>query len=121
MPRIARIVAAQHVPMFLHEEDVRIRWMLCNVVNAVAHFRVRIGNVLRVQPLIDRFPRGAAVITAKRTGGGDSYIDPFAIRRVENDCVQAHAARAWLPLRSSPMAAQSGKFVPGLSAVGRTE
>ena len=45
-------------------------------MNAVAHLSGRIGNVLRVQSLIDRFPRCAAVITAKRTGAEKPFRPP---------------------------------------------
>src|SRR5437660_1286872 len=45
-PGITRVVAAHHVPVFLHEEDVRIRGMHGNVMNAVADFGGWFGNVL---------------------------------------------------------------------------
>ena len=40
---------------------------------------------------------------------------------IENDRVQAHPARARLPLRTGAMAAQPGKFLPGLAAIGGAE
>ena len=40
---------------------------------------------------------------------------------IENDGVQAHAARARLPVRTGAVAAQPGEFLPGLAAVGRAE
>src|ERR1700741_3274473 len=41
--------------------------------------------------------------------------------RIQNYGVQAHATSAWLPARSRTVAAQSGKFMPCLRTVGRTE
>src|ERR1044072_6111246 len=95
--------------------------MLRNVMNAVAHFSSGIRNVLRAQSLIDRFPRHASVVTAKRTRGRDSDIDPFTIGRVENDCVQTQTARGRLPLRSGAVTAQTRKLLPRLTAVRRLE
>ena len=76
------------------------------------------GNVLRPQSAIDRLPGRAAVIGAKRTRSGDCDEDAIRIGRIEQDRVQAHAAGAGLPLRSGAVAAQAGKFVPCLAAVG---
>ena len=45
----------------------------------------------------------------------------FGIARVEQDRVQAHAAGAGLPVRTRAVAAQAGKLLPGLPAVGRAE
>src|SRR5215470_8900716 len=95
--------------------------MLRDVMNAVAHFSSRIGKVLRVQSLVDWFPRHSSVVSAKRTRSGDRNEDPVAIRSVQNDRVQTHAAGAGLPLRSRAVTAQSGKFLPRLTAVGRAK
>src|ERR1043165_7549052 len=95
--------------------------MLCDVMHAVAHFRSRIRNVLRVQSLVDWFPRRACVVTAKRTSSGNRNEDAVAIRSVQDDRVQTHAAGAGLPLRSRAVTAQSGKFLPRLAAVGRAK
>jgi len=92
-----------------------------DVVNAVAHFGVRIGNVFRVQSFIDRFPRRAAVISAKRTRRGDGNDYAIAVFGIQDDGMQTHAARAWLPLRSSSVTAQTRKLLPRLAAVGRTK
>src|SRR6185503_13407846 len=95
--------------------------MLRDVMNAVAHLGVRIGNVLRVQSLIDRFPRRTTVISAKRTCGRDRDKDSVGIVLIEDHGVQTHAASAWLPLRSGAVATQSRKFLPCLTAIGRTK
>src|SRR5512132_208342 len=90
-----------------------------DVMDAVAHLCRRIGNVLRAQTLIDRFPCCAAVISAKRTRSGDGNNNALAIARIQQNRVQAHAAGAWLPLRSRAMTAQTRQFVPGHTAVTR--
>src|SRR6185369_15964658 len=95
--------------------------MQCDAMHAVAHLRGRVGNVLRVQTLIDRFPVRAAVITAKRTRRGDRYKDPLTILRVQKNRVQAHAARAGLPLRTGAVTTETGQFMPSLAAVLRAE
>src|ERR1700752_4469419 len=95
--------------------------MLRHVMNAVAHLSVRIGNVLRVQSLIDRFPRCSAVISAKRPRGGDRDKDPVGIVLIQDHGVQTHAAGAWLPLRSGAVTTQARKFLPRLAAIRRTK
>src|ERR1044071_1274318 len=95
--------------------------MLRDVMNAVAHLGVWIGNVLRVQSLINRFPRCTTVISAKRTCGGDRDEDPVRIVLIQDHGVQTHAARAWLPLRAGAVATESRKFLPGLTTVRRTK
>src|SRR5208282_1940736 len=47
--------------------------------------------------------------------------DSAGVAGIENDGVQAHAARARLPLRAGAVAAQSGEFMPVLAAIGRSE
>ena len=46
VPDIAGIVAAHHVPVFLHEQHVGSAGMKGDAVDAVADFGVRIGNVV---------------------------------------------------------------------------
>ena len=46
LPRIAGIVGAHHVPVLLHEERVRTRWVHRDAMNAMTNLRIRIGNVL---------------------------------------------------------------------------
>ena len=92
-----------------------------DVMNAVADFGVRVGNVLRLQTAVDRLPGLAAVVGAKRARSRDGDVDAVGIARIENDGVQAHAAGARLPARARAVAAQAGKFLPGLAAVGGAE
>ena len=74
-----------------------------------------------LQSAIDRLPGLAAVVGAERAGRRDGDEDPVGIVRIEQDGVQAHAARARLPARPGAVAAQAGEFLPGLPAVGRAK
>src|SRR4051794_5389461 len=103
--------------MLLHEQRVWSRWMHRDPMHTVTHFRVRIRNVLRVQPAIDWFPCRSAVVSAKRAGSGDRDGDPLGIVRVEENGVQTHSASAWLPFRTGIVASQSRQFMPRFSAV----
>src|SRR5713226_537502 len=65
-----------------------------DVVNAVADFGVGIGNELRNQALVDRFPGFAGVVGAECTGGGNGDVDAIGVLLVENDGVETHSAAA---------------------------
>src|SRR5947208_9926231 len=105
MPRSARVIAAHHVPMLLHEQRVRARRMHRDPMHAVTDLRVRVRNVLRVQPAIDRLPCFPAVFGAKRAGRRDCAVNSLRIFWIEKDCVQTHAAGARLPFWSRLAAA----------------
>src|SRR5438876_10674069 len=90
-------------------------------MHAMPNFCSRIGNVLRMQPAIDRFPSLSAIIGAKRTSGRDRDGNSVWITRIDKNRVQTHPARARLPLRTGIAAAQSGEFVPRFSTVFRFE
>src|SRR5579875_3463445 len=70
---------------------------------------------------IDRFPRFASIIGAKSPCRRDRNIDAFRIVWIENNRMQAHATRAWLPFGSRAMSAQPGKLLPCMSTIGRAE
>ncbi len=91
------------------------------MVNAVADFRILVRDILRAQAAVDRLPGVAAVIGAKGARRGDRDVHPLRVAGIENDGVQAHAARARLPLGAGAVAAQPGEFLPVLPAVGRAE
>ncbi len=116
-PGVAAVVAAHHVPVLLHEQDVGPGRVGGDVVDAVAHLGVGVGDPLRVQPLVDRPPVGAAVVAAERAGGGDGGDDPVGPVTVEEDRVQAQAAGAGLPARGGAVAPQPGQLAPGHAAV----
>ena len=121
VPLIARVVAAQHVPMLLHEQHVRSRRVHRDAMNAMADFRVGIGKfVMRLQSAIDRLPGFAAVIGAETPARRDGDVNPVRVFRIEQDRMHGHAARARLP-EIAFGAAQSGKFLPRFAAVGRFE
>ena len=87
----------------------------------MADLGVRVGNVLRLQAAVDRLPSFAAVVGAERARGGDGDEHALRIAGIENDRVQAHAARAGLPFGAGAVSAQAGEFVPVLAAVGGAE
>ena len=74
--------------------------------------------MLRTQSLIDGLPRLSAVIGAEGASGGDGDEYPLRVAGIQNNGVQAHATRARLPFGAGAVAAQSGKFLPVLSAIG---
>src|SRR4030095_13615335 len=121
MPRLAGVIAAQDVPVLLHEQHIRTRGMHRDAMNAVADLASRIGNIKRMQAAIDRLPSLAAVIRAKRASRRNRDKDSFWVTWIENDGVQAHPAGARLPRRTGAVAAQSRKLLPRPTAVGRAE
>ena len=92
-----------------------------DAVNAMADLGIRVGDVLGLQPAVDRLPRLAAVVGAEGARGRDGDEDPAGVARIEKDRVQAQPAGARLPLGPGAVAAQSGEFLPRLPAVGRAE
>ena len=121
VPRVAGVVAAHDVPVLLHKEHVRARAVHGDVVNAVADLGIRVGDVLRMQSLVDGPPGLAAVVGAEGARGRDGDVDPLGIARIQNDGVEAHATGARLPLGPCAMTAQPGEFLPVLPAIGRAE
>src|SRR5262249_24277559 len=99
-PRSARIIAAHDVPVLLHKQPLWARLVHGNPVHAVADLRIWIRNVLRVQPAIDWFPCFSAIVRSKRSGCRDRDEYSLRIFRIEEDRVQTHAARSWLPFRT---------------------
>src|SRR5215831_17556411 len=95
--------------------------MHCDAVHAVADLGGRLGNVLGHQTPVDWLPGLAAVVGSKRTRSRDGDIDPARLARIEQDRVQAHAARARLPLGAGAVAAQPGQLLPASPAVLRAE
>ena len=121
VPVVARVVAAHHVPVLLHEQGVRPCRVHGYVVDAVADFGGAIGDVVGVQPLVDRFPRLPPVVAAESAGGRDGDDDTVGVGRVEDDGVETQTARTGLPDAGCVMLAQAGQLLPRLSAVGRAE
>ena len=68
-----------------------------DVVDTMAHFGGRVGNVLRVKSSIDWFPGKAAVIGSESSRSRNGDEDPLRILRVQQNCVEAHPSRARLP------------------------
>ena len=106
LPRLACILAAHHIPMFLHVENIRTGTVHGNTVNTVADFSIRIWHEFGMQPAVDRFPRSSGVIAPEDARSLDGDEDAVGVARVKKDRVQAQAASARLPVRSGTVAAQ---------------
>src|SRR5215468_10302237 len=89
-------------------------------MNAVPDFGVGVGNVLRLEAVVDRFPVLSAVVGPETAGGGDGDEDSILIRRIDTDRVKPQPAGARSPLRAVN-GAQPRQLIPVLSAVGRLE
>src|SRR5580704_8426431 len=90
-------------------------------VHAVANFGGSVWDSIGLQSAVDRFPGFTGIIGSEGARRRDR--DEYSVRmiRIQKYGVQAHATSAWLPARSRTVAAQSGKFVPRLRTVSRTE
>src|SRR5690242_2915164 len=86
-PVVTPVVASHYVPMLLHEKHAGPRRMHRNVMNAMTNFGGRIWNVQRVQSLVNRLPRLAAIVGSKSACCRNSDIDSLWIARIENDRV----------------------------------
>src|SRR5947207_15361371 len=62
-PFVAGVVAAHHIPMFLHEEHVGTGGVQGNAVNAVSDLGSRISNILRAQPLVETHQACASIVS----------------------------------------------------------
>src|SRR5207244_12841744 len=114
-PRITRVIAAHDVPVFLHKQRVRALRVHRDVMDAMADLCFRIGNVLRMQALIDWLPALAAIVSSEGACRRDGNEDSRRIFRIEKNGVQTHSARARLPFRAGAVAAQSGELLPRLT------
>src|ERR1700720_3287242 len=103
--------------MFLHEQCIRPLRMHRDMMNAMTDLGFRIGNVLRMQTLVDRLPTLAAVVGPERARSGDRDEHSFRVFWIEKNRVQTHPACTRLPFRSRAMPAQSREFLPRLAAI----
>src|SRR5215510_6352452 len=92
-----------------------------DAVNAVADLRLRVRDILGHQTTVDWLPGITGIVSAKGAGSGDGNEHPASVTWIEKDRVQTQPTRAGLPPRPRAMAAQSGQFLPGLTAVSRAE
>src|SRR6266487_2980154 len=88
-------------------------------MDAVADLCSWIGNIFRMQPVIDRFPRFSPVIGPERACGRDRHVYSLWILRIEENGMQTHAACARLPFRASIVFSETGQFFPRFAAVLR--
>src|SRR5262245_37037968 len=78
-PRFAAIVAAHDVPVFLHEQNARPGGVQRNSVHAVANLGGWVGDILRVESAIDRFPGLPTVVGSKTACGRDGDENPIGV------------------------------------------
>ena len=98
MPRPDRIVAAQDVSMFLHEQNVRMSRMHCNAMHTMPYIGVGIRQLIfRVDTLVDGTPCPPPVVGPERAGGRDGDVEALRIVPIQDDRMQAHSAGARLP------------------------
>src|SRR3954469_7330921 len=65
VPRFARVFGAHHVPVLLHEQDIRTGRVHGDTVDAVSDLGGGIWQfTVRMQPLIDGSPGDTTIITA---------------------------------------------------------
>ena len=121
-PGVAAVVAAHDVPVLLHVQHVGPGRVGGDVVDAVAHLGVGVGDPLRVEAPVDRPPRAAGVVAAEGPGGGDGGDDAVGAITVEDDRVEAHAPRPRLPgrARSRACAARPARPTSGRRRRRRT-
>src|SRR6187402_2929528 len=86
-------------------------------MDAVAHLRVLIRNVLRPEAAVDRLPGLASIVRAEGARGGDGNEDALRICGIDEDGVETHAARPRLPCRTGAVVAQTGELAPCIAAV----
>src|SRR5258705_13908749 len=99
------------LPGALAERPPRARWIHCNVVHAVANLSIRVRNVFRLQSAIDRLPGLAGVIGTKGASRRNGNPYSFRIFGIKNDGMQAHSARARLPVGAGAVSAQPCHFL----------
>src|SRR5439155_8146039 len=107
--------------VLLHEQDARTRPVHRDTVDAMADLGIRVGNVFRLEPTVDRTPGLAGVVGPEGARSRNRDVDASGIARIEKDRVQAHPTGARLPVGPCAVAAQSGEFPPRLAAVGRAK
>src|SRR5262249_57062064 len=92
-----------------------------DAVNAVADLCLRVRDILGHETTVDWLPGIAGIVGAKGARSGDGNEHSASVTWIEQDRVQTQPTRAWLPPRPRAMAAQSGQFLPALTAVSRAE
>src|SRR5262249_23051884 len=116
-PFTAAIIAPHHVPMLLHEQHIRPRWMHRHMMHAVPHLSIRIRDVLRAQPFIDRPPRRSTIVSPKRPCSRNRDIYAPRILSVQQNRVEPHAARTRRPTIAGAVRPQPRKLGPTLAAI----
>src|SRR2546425_10442166 len=109
------------IPVLLHEQGARAGRVHGDPVHAVTDLGILIGDGLRTKTAVHRSPCFAAIIGPEDAGrrDGDEYAPGIAW--ILHDRMEAHPSCPGRPRRPGRMLAQSGQFVPRLSAVSGPE
>src|SRR5260370_29273881 len=82
---------------------------------------VLVGNRVGAQSFVGRLPGLAAVVGPEDSSRRDRAVHPVGVARIDEDGVQAQAARARRPGSGSLVGAQARHLSPGLAGVARLE
>ena len=74
-----------------------------------------------MQSSVDRGPRLAAIVGPERARRRDCDEHPLRLTRVQDDGVQAQAARSRLPAWTRGVLPHTAHLIPGVSSVTGTE
>src|SRR5262249_5162658 len=117
-PRSAWPVPLGPAAVVLHVESARRALVACNLVNALAEFRVGIGHEAGADALVCCREGLAAVLAQVMPPGGDAKVHALA---VAEDGVHAQSAVAGIPLASMLVVTDAGHHFPGIAAVAALE
>src|SRR5207248_11149645 len=126
MPGTAVVVAAHHAyarpigeaAVVLQVEPARRVLGARDLVHALAPLGKRIGSEADADALVGGHERAPAVLAEIVAAGGDAEMEALS---VEQDGVQAEAARPRLPLARVLVVADTGDHLPGVAAVAAAE
>ena len=122
LPRVTAVVAAVDASVVLEVEAIRIIGIACDLVHALAELRRRcVGHERHDDAAVARRPGRAAIVAAVHARCRDGNEEPFRIRRVDEDRVQAHASPARHPLGPMRMIPQAAHQREGTAAVVAAE
>ena len=123
VPRLAGVVGAVHAAVELHVERVGLQRGPMHVVHAegVRAIADILGQVARDEALVPSVPGGSGVLGDPHARRGDRDREPRRVVRPRADRVQAHAARARLPVGSRRLVPEAAVDGPGTPAVLASE
>jgi hypothetical protein len=113
------IVGTIEAPVILQEEAIGLGGVHDNLVHALTKLRIFFRHVHNADTAIPCVPRFAGIIGAINARGGNGYVHPIGVNRVEHDGVQSEAAVAGEPAWAMGMIEESAYEGPSYSIVLR--